>query len=205
MPDVGNSVGSRDFVELTPEQKALILGCVLGDGHLRHINGRKHAFLEVNHSFKAKDYVDWKYQVLKNIVKSPPKKREYGSRQAYRFTTRQHPYLTRLHQEFYDKHKKVIKKAPELNPLALAVWFMDDGSCTKKGDVYLNCQQFDIRSQRKLLHALRQLGIRARLNKDGKYYRIRIRKESLPRFWELVSSHMHPSMMYKMRKCRAEK
>ena len=198
----GNSVGSRDFVALTPEQKALIIGCVLGDGHLRKLEGRKHALLEINHSYKAKDYVDWKYKLLKNIVKSPPKQRRYGNRIAYRFTTRQHPYLTKLHNQFYQGRKKVIPKGFTLTPLSLAVWFMDDGSCTQKGDVYLNSQQFDLQSQRRLLHALRQLGIRARLNKDKKYYRIRILKESLPRFWEVVAPYIHPSMEYKLKRCK---
>ena len=72
-----NTVGS-----LTWQQKSLIIGCILGDGHLRKIKGRKWAFLEINHSIKAKDYVDWKYQILKDICKSCPKERIAGKRKA---------------------------------------------------------------------------------------------------------------------------
>ena len=92
----------------------------------------------------------------------------------------------------------MIPKGFRLDPLMLAVWFMDDGSKTKKGDVYLNCQQFDFQSQRRLLHALRLLGIRARMNKDKKYYRIRIYKESIPRLLELIKPYLVPSMEYKV-------
>jgi hypothetical protein len=61
----------------------------LGDGYLRQMPNRKDAFLEINHSFVAKDYVDWKYSILKNISKNPPKIRKgNGNRICYRFFTR---------------------------------------------------------------------------------------------------------------------
>ena len=184
---------------LTQLQKSVIIGCVLGDGYLRKIPGRKDAFLEVNHSIKAKEYVDWKYSLLRNICASSPKKRKIDKiRTAYRFFTRQHPEITELYEKFYLKGKKTIPSGVELNSVILAVWFMDDGSKTKKGDVYLNTQQFDFRSQRRLLHALRLIGIKARMNKDKKYYRIRILRESIGRFVEIIKPCIIPSMRYKI-------
>lgn len=191
-----NTVGS-----LTRQEMDLIVGSVLGDGYLRIVPGRKEAFLEVNHSIKAKEYVDWKYKLLKRICLSPPKERRQNKdlpKQAYRFYTRQHPQITALYQEFYVNGSKVIPKGFELEPLSLAIWYMDDGSRTKKGDVYLNSQQFNLDSQRRLLHALRLLKIRARLNKDKKYYRIRVYKESIPKLFSLIDSFIIPSMRYKL-------
>jgi len=66
-----NTVGS-----LTQLQKSIIIGCILGDGYLRIFPGRKNALMEINHSAKAKDYVDWKYSALKNVSGSPPKIRK---------------------------------------------------------------------------------------------------------------------------------
>ena len=66
-----NTVGS-----LTQIQKSLIIGTLLGDGYSRIIPKRKNALLEVNHSFAQKEYVDWKYEILKNISGSPPKERK---------------------------------------------------------------------------------------------------------------------------------
>ena len=66
-----NTVGS-----LTQLQKSIIIGCILGDGYLRIFPGRKNALMEINHSAKAKDYVDWKYSVLENAVASEPKIRK---------------------------------------------------------------------------------------------------------------------------------
>lgn len=189
-----NTVGS-----LTQFQKSVILGSVLGDGYIRIVPGRKNAFLEINHSIKAKDYVDWKYSVLKNISKSPPKERKVGeTRIAYRFFTRQHEEITKLLSRFYKNGKKTIPHNLKIDSLALAVWFMDDGSKSRKVDVYLNTQQFSLREQKKLLHMLREMGLKARLNKDKKYYRIRFLKESVKNLNELISPHVISSMRYKL-------
>ncbi|MGB9707183.1 MAG: LAGLIDADG endonuclease [Microgenomates group bacterium] len=191
-----NTVGS-----FTKRQLEIIVGCILGDGYLRQIAGRSDAFLEVNHSFKAKEYVDWKYQELKDFVKSAPKTRQQNKNDlklAYRFFTQEHPQLTKLFNQFYANGKKIIPKNFSLTPLTLAVWYMDDGSKTKKGDVYLNCQQFDLKSQKRLLHSLRMLKIRARLNKDKRFYRIRILKESQEKFFSIIKPFIQPSMKYKL-------
>jgi hypothetical protein len=160
---MNNAVGN-----LTWQQKSVIVGSVLGDGHLRKIEGRKFAFLEIQHSVKAKEYCQWKYEILKDICTSPPKIRMMDEkREVIRFQTREHPEIEEIYQNFYKTGKKAIPKNFTLDPLALAVWFMDDGS-KSKGSIYLNCQQFDWKSQRRLLHALRLMGIRARMNKDKK-------------------------------------
>lgn len=188
-----NTVGS-----LTQEQKSIIIGSLLGDEYLRIVPGRKNAFLEVNHSISEKDYVDWKYQKLKNLVKSPPKSRKgKGKRIAYRFFTKQHPELTRFYQKFYRNRKKIVPDL-KLNPLIMAVWFMDDGSRCGK-DYYLNCQRFDWTSQKQLIEMLkRQYGILVSLNRDKEYYRIRIKKESQEQFKKLIEKYLIPSMRYKL-------
>ncbi len=82
-----NTVGS-----LTQLQKSVVIGTVLGDGYLRKIKGRKNAFLEINHSLKQKDYVDWKYSILHNLSGGKPKERKCNEgRVAYRFYTKQLP------------------------------------------------------------------------------------------------------------------
>lgn len=188
-----NTVGS-----LTQLQRSLIIGSVLGDGYIRIMPGRKDAFLEVNHSLKAKDYVDWKYFVLKNICNSEPKERETNEgRIAYRFFTKQDKEITEIYNLFYQNGKKIIPKELEMNPIVLAVWLMDDGS-KSNCSIYLNTQQFSMLDQRRLLHKLREIGLRARLNRDKKYYRIRFLKESIPKLIEIVQPHIIPSMRYKI-------
>lgn len=171
----------------------------MGDGYLRVIKGRKNAFLEINHSIKQKQYVDWKYDQLKSIVKSPPRARKSnGNRIAYRFYTRQHSELTELFQCFYKNNKKIISENFQLNPIILAVWFMDDGSKCRPSDIYLNTQQFNNESQRKIISSLKELGLEASLNKDKSYYRIRFIKSSLPKLKNLIEKYIIPEMRYKI-------
>jgi hypothetical protein len=189
-----NTVGS-----LTQYQKSIIIGSLLGDGYLRVMKNRKNAFLEINHSYKQKEYVLWKYFALKNITASPPKaRRGRGSRIAYRFFTRQHEELTELFHLFYHAGEKIIPNIT-INPIMLAVWFMDDGSRCRDSDVYLNTQQFSVRNQKKLLKFLdNQCGLQATLNKDKEYKRIRFIKSSIPRLQRIISPYIIPSMKYKL-------
>lgn len=189
-----NTVG-----KLTQLQRSVIIGTLLGDGYLRIVPGRNDAFLEINHSIKAKDYVDWKYSILKNLCKSGPKERINGvDRKAYRFFTRQHPELTDIMYMFYNKGRKTIPKDLVLDPIVLAVWFMDDGSRSRKYDVYLNTQQFTMVEQKQLLYKLRCIGLTARLNKDKHYYRIRFLKKSIEKLNKIIKPYIIPSMQYKL-------
>lgn len=191
---MGNTVGS-----LTQLQYSVIIGSILGDGYVRIIPGRTDALLEINHSIKAKDYVDWKYSVLKDICRSRPVARKIDDKRvAYRFCTRQRPELTELLKRFYRQGRKIIPHDLELNPVILATWFMDDGSKSRKFDVYLNTQQFSVKDQRYLLYLLRKLGLKAKLNKDKRYYRIRFLKESVPIMNQLIDRYVIPSMRYKL-------
>ncbi len=189
-----NTAGS-----LSQIQNSVIIGSLLGDGYLRIVPGRQNAFLEVNHSFTQKEYVDWKYSILKDITVSAPKKRVIDNiRIAYRFYTRQHPEITQLFKLFYKNGVKIIPNDIHITPLSLAVWFMDDGSRCRTSDVYLNTQQFDYEDQMKLIGILKEFNLEARLNKDKTYTRIRFMKSSLPEFRRLISPYITESMKYKI-------
>ena len=191
---MGNTVGS-----LTELQRSIIIGTILGDGYLRIVSGKKNALLEVNHALSQKAYVDWKYEMLQAFCKSGPKSRKSnGTRMAYRFNTRQHPEITKLHTTFYGEGKKSIPDNLVLDPIMLAVWFMDDGSRCRASDVYLNTQQFARHDQERLRESLLALGIESSLNKDKEYSRIRIKKSSIPYLFESISPYIIPSMTYKI-------
>ena len=188
-----NTVGS-----LTKREKSIIVGSILGDGYLRIVPGRKNALFEINSSIKERFYINWKYKGLRRIVITPPRQRKgNGTRIAYRFSTRQHPDLTEIYQNFYRNRKKIIPEF-QLNPLITAVWFMDDGSKSYK-TYYLNTQGFDYSSQEKLIGMLKkQYGIESSLNRDKIYYRIRIRTKSADRFKKIINPYVISTMRYKL-------
>ena len=189
-----NAVGS-----LTQLQRSIIIGSLLGDGYVRIVPRRYDAFLELNHSYSQKEYVDWTFEMLKSICRSGPKMRNgNGKRIAYRFTTRQMPDITKLFKLFYANGKKQIPNNLKLDPIMLAVWFMDDGSKCGTSNVYFNTQQFNAHDQEKCMKMLSEVGIESALNKDKKYLRVRIKVASILRLFSIVSPHIIPSMAYKL-------
>ena len=184
---------------LTQQQKSFMIGTILGDGYLRIIPRRKNAFLEINHSIVQRDYVDWKYDLLKSIVKNKPKVRNgNGGRVAYRFYTQCLPEITELFGNFYQEKKKIIPNNLTLDPMGLAVWYMDDGS-RSGGSVYLNTQQFLVADQQKLQKILQdQFGINSSLNKDKEYMRIRVISRDARKFCDIIRNHVPQCMHYKL-------
>jgi recombination protein RecA len=185
-----NPVGS-----LSEVQHAIVVGTLLGDGSMRC---KTNALLEINHSSDQRSYVDWKFSHLADLVSTPPKERAGNDgRVAYRFVTRSLPSLTPYYRLFYASGRK---QAPwlTLSPLALAVWFMDDG-CRSRNAVYLNTQQFDQRSQRLLVDLLaEQFGVEATLNRDKTYHRIRVSVNGTKRLGTLIGPHLLPELRYKL-------
>lgn len=180
---------------LTEIQRSIVIGSLLGDGGMRC---KTNALLEINHGIQQKFYVDWKYQHLAQFVLTPPKARKgKGKRVAYRFTTRSLPELTPFYVWFYPNKRKIVPNNLLLDPLSLAVWFMDDGSKSYKA-LYLNTQQFDLNSQMRLINVLDgQWGIKATLNRDKQYQRIRIAVASVPKVKELIIPYVLAPFQYK--------
>jgi len=187
---MGNAVGS-----LSEVQHAILVGTLLGDGSMRC---KTNALLEINHSYRQRSYVEWKYGHLAELVATPPRKRRgNGDRVAFRFVTRSLPVLTPYYRLFYKGGRKRVPEV-ELSPLTLAVWFMDDG-CRSRNAVYLNTQQFDIAEQRRLLAMLeRQWGIGGALNRDNCYRRIRIGVDGTKRLTQLIEPYLLPELRYKL-------
>lgn len=169
---------------------------MLGDGYMRC---KTNAHLQVTHSIKQKDYVDWMYRVLNSFILTPPKQYQgNGNRIGYRFFTRSLPCFTKIYHQFYQNKKKIIPLDLELDDLALAVWYMDDGSRCDKS-CYFNTQQFSEQEQELLIRLLlRDFGLHARRDKDKSYYRLRLNVEESKKLVDLIQPHIIPSMQYKI-------
>jgi hypothetical protein len=176
-------------------QREVIIGTLLGDGSMRC---KTNALLEINHTVHQKEYVDWKYRYLSELVRTPPKARNGNQgRIAYRFVTRSLAELTPFYRLFYEDGRKVIPEVA-LTPLTLAVWFMDDG-CKSRSAVYLNTQQFNSDGQTLLLEMLRnQWSIDGSVNRDKIYYRIRISVKGTVKLVNLIEPYVIPELRYKL-------
>lgn len=180
---------------LSEVQKSLIEGCLLGDGYMRC---KTNAHLQITHSIKQKDYVDWKYHLLSEYILTPPK--AYignGNRIGYRFFTRSLPIFTDYYCRFYQKQKTI---PPDLNlsALTLAVWYMDDGS-KSYSSCYLNTQKFSSVDQCLLISILhKQYGLEPHRDKDKQYFRLRFTVQDSYVLCRIIKPFIIPAMQYKL-------
>nr|YP_009519117.1 hypothetical protein [Caulerpa verticillata]AYC65106.1 hypothetical protein [Caulerpa verticillata] len=119
-------------MELTLIEKSIILGTLLGDGFLQK---RAHkARLRICHSFKQKQYVNWKYQQLIRLCNrtQPPKCKNVRLGVTYSFHTQSEKILSYYHTLFYRSNgfKKINNQLIDhiTHPLSLAIWWLDDGN-----------------------------------------------------------------------------
>jgi hypothetical protein len=179
---------------LTLLEKKVITGCLLGDGTLTR-SGR-HYRLRVEHSLKHKDYLYWKFNFLKRICLSTP---QYVSKHySYRFGTVGHPEITKFKNDWYKNGNKYIPDWFTINPLIVAIWFMDDGTCHRNTvDFSIHCfsGENDIKKLQKLLA---EYNIYTTVNYDGKGKRLYILKKSYPIFKRLVKPYIVKCMSYKL-------
>ena len=193
-------------IPLDEYQKAVIVGAILGDAHLEANWSKTNYRMGIRHSVDQKEYVQWKYEILKSLVTTAPQL--YERTRSVWFRTISHSELSRLHQIFYRDKKKIIPEtiAEYLsNPITLAIWFMDDGNAyrRKRGDCiagfHLNTQSFTIAENKMLQAALESVwGLKTTLQKNHEYVRLYIRVESVESFKQIVAPYVIASMNYKI-------
>jgi transcriptional regulator with XRE-family HTH domain len=115
---------------LTDDQRSIIIGDLLGDGTLVSTS-EENAYYQSGHSNYQEFFIRWKYSVLSPLTSSVGSKKDYS---AYTVKTWTCHELGALKKLFYPKGNKVINKeiADIINELILAVWYMGDGSLSRK-------------------------------------------------------------------------
>ena len=193
-------------------QQSLIIGSLLGDGTMRIGKDALNANFKVEQGLEQKEYVFWKFGILKPLVLTGPKLsfryHDDGTKyeKSWWFRTIRHPLLTELYLQFYktDGHKCGRKIVPEsiekhLDPLALAVWVMDDGSFSK-GKIDISTYSFSISEIKILQRALvSQFNIRSNFYKDrNKGYRMYCGVTETKKLIEVIYPYIIKTMMYKI-------
>jgi len=121
-------------MKLSQREKSLILGMVLGDGYLQP-TGKNNARLRLEHGRSQGFYLEWKVKSLASLFSGKPKtltRLHPLSHKTYGYVRHQShstPVLGKLRHEFYPEGKKRLPSSiiEKLDPLSLAVWYMDDG------------------------------------------------------------------------------
>ena len=220
-----NTVGSREIkrptrtwlekkrnLDLTPKQRSLIIGSLLGDGTMWLGKNNKNVNFKVEQGLAQKELVFWRYEILKPIVFTGPKisyrYRENGEKyqKSWWFRTISHPQLTEIYRTFYtgNGHKTGRKIVPDnieemLDPFALANLIMDDG-CYNCKSIDISTYSFLLREIKILQSALKsRYGIEIRYHKDrDKGYRMRFSVENTEKLIKVIQPYFISSMEYKL-------
>ena len=120
----------KKLAQLSPIQRSIIIGGVLGDGHICLLNNS--AIYIESHAVNQKDYLFWKYDMLKNLCLSEPTyyssgvatfgEKQYNRQESYRFQTRLLDQLINI------KNMTRYELIDELDEIGVSTHFLDDAS-----------------------------------------------------------------------------
>jgi recombination protein RecA len=198
---------------LSEQQLQVVLGSLMGDGNLSPgRRGRNGTRFRMGHGAKQAAYLDWKASLLGNIGHT----RTQNGKGAVFADFTPLPELAELHGTVYfgdGKKHFTWEYLKSLTPLALAVWYMDDGAFTVRsrgaqartiggtGRIEIVVEAMSPGSRERLVQYLRdthKLDV-ALISKGARQVSaIRFTTEASEKFHKIVASHVHPSMDYKL-------
>jgi len=190
---------------LTSIEKQILYGSILGDGHLRMNKGALHARYSEGHCAAQKEYASWKVVNLKRLGFVLRQYKQNGGAPIF-IRSPSMIQLTELYNQFYPHGQKRLPKEilHELTPLALAVWFMDDGTLHPKGGAYLYVYKLFIDEAefvKQLFEEKFNIKCKIYILKSGRMAgkpEIYFPKEEFEKFKKLIRPHIHPTMLYKL-------
>ena len=199
----------KKSLKLTNQQREIVIGLLLGDGHLETWNGGKTYRLKIEHAIKQKEYTEWLYSIFQEWVRTPPQEKKKlnpsgNTTKNIWFQTYSHSSLRFYAQQFYCKG---IKRVPDridkwLKPLSMAVWFMDDGSYKSKDHraLIINTQGFIKDDIILLQKVMMSYNIETQIRKQVDGLQILITEPSASRFAEIVKPYLRKEFWYKLGK-----
>ena len=209
----GDRVVVMEPKRLSDQQMQLILGSLMGDGNLSpNTRGRSGTRFRLGHGAKQAAYLDWKVSLLGNIECT----RTSNAKCAVFADFTPLPELAEVHDAVYfGDGKKHLSwdYLKELTPLALAVWYMDDGCFTLRskgvqertqggtGRIEICVEAMSPGSRTRLEQYLQDThGLDVKLHASGTAQKsvLRFTTSASTKFQRLVAPFVHPSMEYKL-------
>lgn len=201
LEDRGKS--TRQSIQLTQKQQEILFGGLLGDvclqKHIKNYRGN------IIHSIKQLEYAQYLHQELNNIsgffryIKVKANNKIYDECQ---FTIKPNLCLKQLYNSFYNDFngkKDVPYNLTLLTPLAIAIWFMDDGFLLNNGHSktlgFSTCS-FSLEGLLRLQKYLEDTyNIKTIIRKN--FYLI-VKRESAATLKNLINPYIIGSMKYKV-------
>lgn len=214
---IGDRVATP-YRDITKESESVYIGSMLGDGCITRNKKKGSKYKEKNdaqlrfsNGNAQIEYFLLKSQLMANLGKYNTYHKDPSVING-RFTrhlddvenvfyTPLLPQWTKRHSKWYKGSQKIIPKDITLDPLSLAVWFMDDGTYVPKdhnGKIYT--QSFTIPDVKRLVKVLnKQFSIKCSYYlHTNKYPIIYISTAGMVTLSEIISRYVPPSMRYKL-------
>ena len=208
----GDRVMLAETHRLSPQQWQIVLGSLMGDGNLSPTRNGVGTRFRLGHGPKQVAYLDWKASLFANIGQSRSERAD-GS---VHLDLTPLPELSEIRQAVYfgDGKKHLSEEyLKALTPLALAIWYMDDGCFTLRskgvqarteggsGRIEICVDAMTVGTRDRLVDYLRDThGLDVKLMTRGKRLQqvIQFTTDAAARFQAIVAPHVHPSMAYKL-------
>lgn len=194
-----NTKKIRDYkktLNLTDMQRSILIGTLLGDGHLETQDNGKTYRLKIEHQLLQKDYLEWLHNQFKEWIGSGIKHRiKKNGKEYVLFNTYSHGSFRFYAQQFYINRKKIIPKLINklLDPIALTIWYMDDGSWKSNHHktFIIHTVGFVKKDLELVQNTLKsKFGLETSLHKQKeKYWRLYIKSKSAELFRKIVEPY----------------
>jgi len=196
-------------MKLTKKQTAVLVGTVLGDAFLQK-TGAKNARLRLEHSDTQKQYLLWKVEIFSRLFQGKPTYMtrvhpKTGRTYAYsRAQSNASPELGAWRNVFYRNGQKKIPHSLGgilTEPIALAVWYMDDGYYyAQDRNSYLYLGRVSRKEAQTAQQAiLNNFGIRARVyDKKTKGFALYFSVAETKKMHKLIGKYLLSEFAYKL-------
>lgn len=188
--------------QLTSNQKSFVIGSILGDGGCGVSVLKDKMRLKFVHSEKQKDYLIWKHKFLGNTtgIKSYINQ-GYSDSRMYSFSSSMFPVDEVIEPVSHGTKRTYFPDwvYEGFDEKSLAIWLMDDGTCSKKEYYTIHCNSFSEEVTRKFISLISEkFAILAEFREYDGYSCISFNKESSAQLKNLIRPYVHPSMAYKL-------
>lgn len=183
--------------EIIDESKIihLLIGSYLGDGHFSKFQKGQESKLAINHGADQKDYLNWKYEKLKEVNLHNT---IFSNSSSTVFTTKSksHPIFSKFRTEGYDNLKGTLNLnlVKDLNSESFSIWYLDDGSVTNDG-ANITCMSLCYEEKEILKNLIfKNIGLEVNITSNSLY----IPKKEVEKFQSIVRPYCINSMLYKL-------
>ena len=173
--------------------REVLVGLLLGDGHLETQNQGRTYRLKVEHGEAQRDYAEWLFQLFRPLcAQATLYEKEKHGKKYVGFRTRSLGTFRFYAQQFYQNGKKVMPAniGKLLTKTGLAIWYLDDGSRKSNRHTTYIIHSLGF-SRKELMHVARILTlkfkIRATLHRQKqRYFRLYIPSDSAKQFRGII-------------------